>query len=88
MDGLKSFVEDYNKLVLSLNEKLQEDANYRKYAPLTDAVDLIGNGIVLVCAVAGDAGQLNQRAGRAGAGRGRQLPEVRPPHLRAEEGDV
>ncbi len=37
VDGLKSFVEDYNKLVLSLNEKLQEDANYRKYAPLTSA---------------------------------------------------
>lgn len=35
IEGLKSFVEDYNKMVIDLNKKLQEDANYRDYAPLT-----------------------------------------------------
>lgn len=37
VNGLKDFVEAYNGLVDELNGYLTEDANYRKYAPLTDA---------------------------------------------------
>ena len=37
IDGLKSFVDDYNTLIEELNKQLTETANYKKYAPLTDA---------------------------------------------------
>lgn len=37
VDSLKSFVEDYNNLIEELNKQLTETANYKKYAPLTDA---------------------------------------------------
>ena len=34
---IKSFVEDYNKMLEKLNGYIYEEPNYRKYAPLTDA---------------------------------------------------
>ncbi len=34
-EGFKSFVEDYNAMLEKLNGYLGEDANYRKYSPLT-----------------------------------------------------
>ena len=37
VDTLKAFVEDYNKLIEDLNKKIHEDADYKKYPPLTDA---------------------------------------------------
>lgn len=36
-DTIKSFVEDYNKLIEKLNGYVTADPTYRKYAPLTDA---------------------------------------------------
>ena len=35
VDGIKQFMDSYNKLVKTLNDYLNEDANYRDYAPLT-----------------------------------------------------
>lgn len=37
VDTLKSFVEDYNKLVEKLNKYTHADASYKDYAPLTEA---------------------------------------------------
>lgn len=37
VNAIKSFVNDYNTLIKKLNEYVDEDPNYRKYAPLTDA---------------------------------------------------
>ena len=37
IDGLKEFIDEYNKLVKTLNDLLDEDTNYRDYAPLTSA---------------------------------------------------
>lgn len=37
VDTLKAFVEDYNKIIEDLNKKIHEDADYKKYPPLTDA---------------------------------------------------
>ena len=37
IDTIKSFVEDYNKMLDKLNGYVYEEPNYRKYAPLTDA---------------------------------------------------
>lgn len=37
VDGIKSFVDEYNKLIKTLNDYLDEDTSYKKYAPLTDA---------------------------------------------------
>ncbi len=37
VDGIKQFIDEYNKLVQTLNTYLDEDASYRDYAPLTDA---------------------------------------------------
>ncbi|MGN1482014.1 flagellar filament capping protein FliD [Porcipelethomonas sp.] len=37
VDNLKSFVEDYNKLIEKLNGYTHEKASYKSYAPLTDA---------------------------------------------------
>ena len=37
MDGIKSFMDEYNKRVKTLNDYLDEDASYRDYQPLTDA---------------------------------------------------
>lgn len=37
VENLKSFVEDYNKLIEKLNGYTHEKANYKDYAPLTDA---------------------------------------------------
>ena len=34
---IKSFVEDYNKMIEKLNGYVDEDPTYKKYAPLTDA---------------------------------------------------
>lgn len=34
-DGIKSFVDDYNKLIGDLNKRIDEDASYRDYPPLT-----------------------------------------------------
>lgn len=34
-EGLKSFVEAYNKLIGDLNSRIDEEATYRDYAPLT-----------------------------------------------------
>lgn len=36
VEGIKGFVDEYNKLVKTINDYLNEDANYRDYAPLTD----------------------------------------------------
>lgn len=37
IDTIKSFVEDYNKMIEKLNGYVNADATYREYAPLTDA---------------------------------------------------
>lgn len=37
VEGLKSFVEEYNTLIAELNKYIHEDASYREYEPLTDA---------------------------------------------------
>lgn len=37
LDTVKSFVEDYNKLIEDLNTKTHEEAKCKKYPPLTDA---------------------------------------------------
>lgn len=37
LDTIVSFVEDYNKLIEDLNKRVHEKAEYKKYAPLTDA---------------------------------------------------
>lgn len=37
VDGIKSFVDEYNKLIKTLNDYLDEDTSYKEYAPLTDA---------------------------------------------------
>lgn len=37
LDGIKEFVEEYNKLVTSLYELYNADATYKDYAPLTTA---------------------------------------------------
>lgn len=37
VDSFKSFVEDYNKMIETLNGPVRESSDYRKYAPLTDA---------------------------------------------------
>ncbi len=37
VETIKSFVEDYNKMLDKLNGYIYEEPNYRKYAPLTDA---------------------------------------------------
>lgn len=34
-EGIKSFVDDYNKLIGDLNGKIDEEASFRKYPPLT-----------------------------------------------------
>ncbi|MEA4892947.1 MAG: flagellar filament capping protein FliD [Peptococcaceae bacterium] len=36
VEGIKSFIEDYNAMLDKLNGYVNEDANYRDYAPLTD----------------------------------------------------
>ena len=36
-DKLKAFVDDYNTLIEDLNKMTHEDANYKKYPPLTEA---------------------------------------------------
>lgn len=36
VEGFKSFVEDYNKLIEQLNDCISESATYKKYAPLTE----------------------------------------------------
>lgn len=35
MDGIKNFMDEYNKLIKTINDYLDEDTNYRDYAPLT-----------------------------------------------------
>ncbi len=37
VDGFKAFVEDYNKMIESLNSMTSEEAEYKDYPPLTDA---------------------------------------------------
>lgn len=37
MDGIKEFIDEYNKLVKTLNDLIDEDTTYREYAPLTSA---------------------------------------------------
>lgn len=37
VEGLKSFVDDYNALIDELNDQVNAEASYQKYAPLTDA---------------------------------------------------
>ena len=37
VDTLKSFVEDYNKLIENLNKQIHADPSYKEYPPLTDA---------------------------------------------------
>lgn len=37
VEGLKSFVDDYNALIEELNDQISAEASYQKYAPLTDA---------------------------------------------------
>ena len=37
LDTIVSFVEDYNKLIEDLNKRIHDKAEYKKYAPLTDA---------------------------------------------------
>lgn len=36
VEGVKSFIDEYNKLVKTINDYLSEDATYRDYAPLTE----------------------------------------------------
>ncbi len=36
VEGVKTFIDEYNKLVKTINDLLNEEANYRDYAPLTD----------------------------------------------------
>lgn len=36
VDGIKSFIDEYNKLIKTLNDYLDEDTTYTDYAPLTD----------------------------------------------------
>lgn len=36
VEGVKNFVDEYNKLVKTINDLLNEEATYRDYAPLTD----------------------------------------------------
>ena len=35
MDGIKGFMDEYNKLIKTINDYLDEDTSYRDYAPLT-----------------------------------------------------
>ncbi|WP_343248390.1 flagellar filament capping protein FliD [Diplocloster hominis] len=35
LEGIKGFVDDYNKLIEDLNARISEEATYKKYAPLT-----------------------------------------------------
>lgn len=35
MDGIKGFMDEYNKLIKTVNDYLDEDTSYRDYAPLT-----------------------------------------------------
>ena len=37
VDGIKDFIDEYNKLIKTLNDYLDEDTSYKDYAPLTDA---------------------------------------------------
>ena len=37
IEGIKSFVDEYNKLIKTLNDYLDEDTTYKEYAPLTEA---------------------------------------------------
>lgn len=37
MDGIKSFINDYNELIGKLNKLVDQEANYRDYPPLTSA---------------------------------------------------
>ncbi len=37
IEGIKNFVDEYNKLIKTLNDYLDEDTSYKEYAPLTDA---------------------------------------------------
>lgn len=37
VEGLKSFVDDYNALIEELNDQVNAEASYMKYPPLTDA---------------------------------------------------
>ena len=37
VDGVKSFIKDYNELIDKLNNLIREDSTYKKYDPLTDA---------------------------------------------------
>lgn len=37
MDGIKEFIDEYNKLVKTLNDLIDEDTTYREYPPLTSA---------------------------------------------------
>lgn len=37
VEGIKSFVKDYNEILDKLNGLISEETNYREYAPLTDA---------------------------------------------------
>ncbi len=36
VESVKTFIDEYNKLVKTINDYLNEDATYREYAPLTD----------------------------------------------------
>lgn len=36
VDAMKNFIDEYNKLVKTISDLLNEDASYRDYAPLTD----------------------------------------------------
>ena len=36
VDGIKGFIDEYNKLIKTLNDYLDEDTTYKKYSPLTD----------------------------------------------------
>lgn len=37
VDGIKQFIDGYNKLIKTLNDYISEDPSYRDYAPLTEA---------------------------------------------------
>lgn len=37
VEGVKTFVDEYNKLIKELNDLLDEDSSYKKYPPLTEA---------------------------------------------------